>query len=386
MTNPGRKFFLAIIVTALLGGALTLGQGPTPAATGTAKKNPGAPGASTGRALSDAALRQKVIRYVRERFGMPASVSITADPFKPSIHPNFNETTLVTDNGKNKTPNSAFVSKDQRLLVLGKLVPVSADPKAELIASLRQQFKLPVTTAVTASDFRPSPYANLLSTTVSLSEPGKPAETQELFMTSDRRVLVVGGVFSLTEDRRGLALKNIVMANQPRMGPSTAPVTIVEYSDLQCPTCARMHEFLENDVVKKYPGKVQVVFKEFPIPTIHDWTLTGSIANQCVYQISPNSYVAYRSLIYKNQTGTNAGNVRDLMLSYGEQLGIDRLRLAGCIDSKASLPRVEANFVEGKNIGVQSTPTSFINGKMVVGLPNTDEFHKDIDDALKARR
>jgi protein-disulfide isomerase len=272
------------------------------------------------------------------------------------------------------------------MLVLGKLVPVNSDPKADLIASLRQQFSLPPTTNVTASDFRPSTHANLLATTVTVSEANKPAETQELFMTSDRRVLVVGGIFSLVEDRRKLALQNIKMADQPRLGPAKAPVTIVEYSDLQCPTCARMHDFLENEVMKKYSGRVQVVFKEFPLAQIHDWSLTASIANQCVYQINPGAYVPFRSLIYKNQLGTTAGNVRDLMLTYGEQLGIDRLRLAGCIDSKASLPRVEANFIEGKNIGVQSTPTSFINGKMVIGVPNIDDFHKDVDAALKARR
>lgn len=396
MTKTGRKYLLIFIGVALLAGVLIAGQAQKPASTaGPAKKGAGAATTpakasasrpAVGPALGDAALREKVIRYVRERFGMPASVAITADPFKPSVHPNFDETTIYTDNGKNKSPNSAFVSKDRRMLVLGKLVPVSSDPKAELIASLRQQFNLPPSTNVTATEFRPSSHANLLSSTVTVSEANKPAETQELFMTSDRRVLVVGGIFSLVEDRRQIALRGITTADQPRLGPATAPVTIVEYSDLQCPTCARMHDFLENDILKKYPGRVQVIFKEFPLAHIHDWTLTGSIANQCVYQINPNAYVPFRSLIYKNQLGTTAGNVRDLMLTYGEQLGIDRLRLAGCIDSKASLPRVEANFLEGKTIGVQSTPTSFINGKMVVGMPNIDEFYKDVDAALKARR
>lgn len=396
MTKTGSKNLAIFMGVALLGGALLAGQGQKPPSTaGPAKKAVGAattPAAASasrapvGPALSDAALREKVIRYVRERFGMPASVAITAAPFKPSIHPNFDETTLTTDNGKNKTPNSAFVSKDQRMLVLGKLVPAGSDPKADLIASLRQQFNLPPSTNVAASDFRPSSHPSMLAITVTVSEANKPAETQELFMTSDRRVLVVGAVFSLVEDRRKVALQNIKMVDQPRLGPAKAPVTIVEYSDLQCPTCARMHDFLENDVMKKYAGKVQVIFKEFPLAQIHDWTLTGSIANQCVYQINPNAYVPFRSLIYKNQLGTNAANVRDLMLTYGEQLGIDRLRLAGCIDSKASLPRVEASFLEGKTIGVQSTPTCFINGKMVLGMPNIDEFHKDVDDALKARR
>jgi protein-disulfide isomerase len=392
MSKAGRKWLFILLGVGLVGGALIAGQGQK--SPGGAAKSSGpaaAPKASGGRAaassaLSEAALLDKVARYVRERFGTPSNIQITADPLKPSIHPYFDETTIYTDNGTKKNPNMALISKDQRLLVLGRLFPVTSEPKADLIAILRQQFNLPATTAVTATDFRPSSFPNLLVTTVSVADPGKPVETQDLFMTADRKVLVVGGIFNLVEDRRKLALQMIKTANQPRLGPATAPVTIVEYSDLQCPMCARMHDFLENDVAKKYSGKVQIFFKEFPLTQIHDWTMTASIANQCVYQIQPSAYLPFRTLIFRNQQGTTAANARDLMLSYGEQLGIDRLRLAACIDSKASLPRVEANFVEGKTIGVQSTPTTFINGKMVVGMPNIDEFHKEIDAALKARR
>jgi protein-disulfide isomerase len=187
-------------------------------------------------------------------------------------------------------------------------------------------------------------------------------------------------------DPRQHALRTINTANQPSLGSAAAAITIVEYSDLQCPMCSRMHDFLENDVLKKYAGKVQVVFKEFPIPSIHDWTLTASVANQCVYQISPPMYVPYRSLIYKNQASINATNVRDLMISYGEQLGVDRLRLAACIDSKASLARVEANFREGQSVGVQSVPTTFVNGKMIIGMPTIDVFYKTLDEALRAAK
>jgi protein-disulfide isomerase len=82
----------------------------------------------------------------------------------------------------------------------------------------------------------------------------------------------------------------------------------------------------------------------------------------------------------------NAANVRDLVLSYGEQLGVDRLRLAACVDAKSTLPRIEESVKEGQAVGVQSTPTSFINGKMVVGMPTIDAYYKDIDEALKAAK
>jgi len=390
MSGPGKKYLLILLGLAVLVGvflAVELRKPPTADAAATPAGAPAEPAAApalpAGPVLNDAAIREKVIAYVRERFGMPSTVTVTADAFKPSAHADFEESVVHTDNGKNKSDNSVLVTKDQKWLVVGKLVPVKSDPKAELIASLREQFKIPATTNISASDFRPSAYPRLLASTVSIVNPNKPPETQDFYLTSDRQALVVGGIFNLTENLRKTALKTIDTVNQARLGPANAPVTIVEYADLQCPSCARMHDLLENDIMKKYPGHVRVIFKEFPLASIHEWTLMGSIANQCVYQINPSLYSPFRSLLYKNQMGINAGNARELMLTYGEQLGIDRLRLAGCIDSKASLPRVEANFLEGKKIGVQSTPTLFINGQMMVGLPQAEEIHKRVDEALR---
>lgn len=393
MKGSGKKYSLILLGLAVLAGAFLAVElkKPTSAdAAATPTSTPAAPAAvpaiPAGPVLDDAALREKVIAYVRERFGMPSTVAVTADNFKPSIHPNFEETTIHTDNGKNKANNIAYVTKDKKWLVIGKIFPVKSDPKAELITNLREHFKVPTTTQLSASDFHPSAYPNLLASTVSIVEANKPPELQEFYLTSDRQALVVGGIFSLTQNLRKTALQTIDMVNQARSGPANARVTIVEYADLQCPSCARMHDMLENDVLKKYAGRVRVIFKEFPLATIHDWTLTASIANQCVYQINPSLYSPFRSRVYQNQMGISAGNARELMLTYGEQLGIDRLRLAGCIDSKASLPRVEANFSEGKKVGVQSTPTLFINGKMVVGLPQASELHQQIEEALKARK
>jgi protein-disulfide isomerase len=128
-----------------------------------------------------------------------------------------------------------------------------------------------------------------------------------------------------------------------------------------------------------------VVFKEFQL-SMHDWALTGALANQCVYQINPQSYVPYRTLIYEHQTSLTAANARDALIQYGEQLGIDRLRLATCLDSKATLPRIERDVREGSKLGINRTPSSFINGKLVTGAPSADEVIKAIEEALSAAR
>jgi len=342
----------------------------------------GLAGKSATTAKADAATRQKILRYVRARFGVPDSVTLTADPLVPFSYPEFLQTTITADDGKQKHTNSAFVTKDRRFLILGGLYMVAADPRAEIVQHVRETFKIPAESSVTAGPVRASSYPNLLAIAVTVDD-GKQKQNQDFYVTEDRRCLVVGTIFDLTIDPRREALQNIVTADQPSLGPASAPVTVVEFSDLQCPACARVHGFLEKELVPKYGDKVRVIFKEFPLPSIHDWSLMGSVANQCAYQINPLTYVPYRSLIFKNQSSFNATNARSLLLDYGERVGLNRLQLGACMDAKASLPRIELSVREGNKVGVTRTPTSFVNGTMVVGLESPEAFYRVVDEALR---
>jgi protein-disulfide isomerase len=364
------KLVVAILAGLLLvGGALLIGDSPRPAAPAT----------------SDAATLGKIVRYVRAKFGVPEAVKLTADPLQPAVYSAFLQTTITSDDGQKKHPNNAFITKDHRYLILGQLYLVTADPMDEIVQRVREQFKVPASSSVTAAPFTASPYPNLLATNVTVDD-GKHKAMQSFYLTKDRRCLVVGSIFNLGVDPRREVLQTLKTQDEPSQGAAGAPVTIVEFGDLQCPMCARLHDFLERDLLPKYKDKVRIVYKEFPLASIHDWTLTASVACECAYQISPRAYVPLRSMIYKNQPSINAANVRDLMLSYGEQVGLDRLRFAACIDSKATLQHVEADFKEGRAVGVSSTPTCFVNGKMVVGFTSPDAFYRMVDETLRAAK
>lgn len=266
--------------------------------------------APTPQAPDQAPTREKIIRYVRQRFNVPDTVKITMTDFRETIYPDFYETTLTLDDGKDKRSQPFFVSKNGRYLTDGNLYNLGGDPRKDMI--------------------------RLMS-----------------------------------------------LEDQPTQGPATAPVTLVEYSDLQCPTCARLHEMLETDIIPKYGDKLRVVFKEFPLVAFHDWALTAAVAAQCTYQIDPSKYVAFRSLVFKNQATLSADHIRDLLLHLGAEAGVDNLKLAACIDSQAALPRVEENLREGQSLGVASTPTSLINGRIIVGAPSDADFYKLIDEAMR---
>jgi protein-disulfide isomerase len=322
---------------------------------------------------------EKVIQFIRERFNIPGTVSMSAEPLRPSSFAGLYETLVNTDDGKQKRSTPVYITGDARYLFVGNLFTVGSDGKNEIIRHVRDISKLPAATILTVGSYTKSPFPEFLRASLTADD-GKNKQNGELWLTSDAKTAILGNVLPFQVD----AERVIATRNQPSVGSPSAKVTIVEYADLQCPTCAKFHEFLEKQFLPAYGNRVRLVFKEFPLP-MHDWSRTAAIANECAYQINPSAFLNYRTLIFANQSSINALNVRDQVLSLGDQAGIDRLKLSACVDAKASLPRIEADVHEAEKLGVSSTPTTFINGRIVVGAPTAAEFQKIVDEALAKR-
>jgi protein-disulfide isomerase len=322
---------------------------------------------------------EKVVSFIRERFSIPQTTKMTADVFTESPFRDYFQTTVMIDDGKQKKTQPVFASKDGRYLVLGGLFPLGGPGR--LADKLRELFKLPPTAEISIKPAQ-SVFPEFSQVTVTVTQGGNKPQSRSFFLSKDEHTLIAD-LYPLSTSSERDVLRTIVTENQPSVGPSRAPVTIVEYADLQCPSCARMHEFLEKQLLPKYGGKVRIVFKEFPLP-MHDWSSTAALANECAYQISPSTFFDFRSRIFGSQSAINVTNVRDQMLILGEQAGVDRVKLAACIDSKASLPRVEKGLHEGQLLGVSSTPTFFVNGRILAGAAAPDAFYKAVDDALAA--
>jgi len=323
---------------------------------------------------------EKIVQYVRDRFEVPETVKLTAEPLDKSQFPMFFQTVVTSDDGKQKHTNNVFITKDGRCLVLGDVFALHDGSTADLIRCLREAAKIPAQAELKVSAFDKTPYPEFYKSVVTASD-GKKTQSGDVFITKDRKTGILGVVLPFRDDVvRGI----INTKDMPSQGPADAPVTVVEYADLQCPTCARLQEFLEKQLLPKYGDKIRVVFKEFPIPG-HDWSGTAAVANECAYETNPSAFSEYRTLIFANQTSINASNVRERLLSLGEQAGIDTAKLAACIDSKASQPRVEAGHREGNDLAINRTPTSFVNGRIIIGLQTESAWDKIIADALLAR-
>jgi protein-disulfide isomerase len=170
--------------------------------------------------------------------------------------------------------------------------------------------------------------------------------------------LLLLGITALAQDAVKLNIEN-----QPAFGPPGAPVTIVEFGDLECPSCRAEAPVLRQLIPELYPGKVRVVFKDYPLESIHPWARAASIAARCVFRQNKVAFWKFYDWDYENQDDITVETLTPKVLGWARGNGIDASELERCMDSKATDAEVSANYSEGKAAGVTGTPTLFVNGR-----------------------
>src|SRR6185436_11792552 len=155
----------------------------------------------------------------------------------------------------------------------------------------------------------------------------------------------------------------IDLKGQPAKGPATAKVTIVEYSDFQCPFCSRGYNTIEKEVLKQYGDKVRFYYKHYPLP-FHPWAKPGAIAAECAKQQKPEAYWTLYDAYFTHQAEVNPQNVKEKGQEFLKDSGIDMAKWGTCFDNKETAAKVNAQHDEGAALGVTGTPAFFINGRM----------------------
>lgn len=170
------------------------------------------------------------------------------------------------------------------------------------------------------------------------------------------------------------------VGNSPAHGPKDAKVTIVEFSDFQCPFCSRGADVV-NQIKKKYGSKVRIAFKHFPLP-MHKDAKPASEASMCVSEQSMDKFWKFHDKAFKMQDKLDSANLE----AYAKEAGADVAKFKECMSSKKYSDFVQKDMEYGERIGVRSTPTFFINGQLVSGAVPLETFSEIIDDELAAKK
>jgi protein-disulfide isomerase len=195
---------------------------------------------------------------------------------------------------------------------------------------------------------------------------GENKENAKFYVSKDGRYLFRGELSDMTKDPLAENLAQIRMSDAPALGDPKAPVTIVEYSDFECPVCRSLHDTLRG-ILPNYPGKLRVIFKDFPLEQLHPWARTAAIAGRCAYQQTPEAFWKMYDLIYDNQEIISAENAWAKMADYATQAGLDAGSFKSCMAGPDAAAAVNASHANGQKLEINSTPTVFVNGRRMVG-------------------
>ena len=167
----------------------------------------------------------------------------------------------------------------------------------------------------------------------------------------------------------------IATDGKPSLGSDNAPVTIVEFSDFQCPYCRQAQGALKQ-LMTAYEGKVKLVFRDFPLRSIHPQAQKAAEAAQCAAE--QQKFWPYHDKLFA------ASNLQmDELKKFAQELGLNLEQFTACLDSSKYAGGIDADMRAGQNVGVNATPTFFVNGYLLSGAASYERFKELVDAALE---
>jgi protein-disulfide isomerase len=251
---------------------------------------------------------------------------------------------------------------------------VAIDFPRKVEAYLRDLFALGPNVAIKIGNPAPAALPGLVQVSVELSSAGQ-SNTVPFFATPDARFILRGDLFDSTTDPFAVNRSKMKLENYPSRGPANAPVTVVEYADLQCPSCKQMHAVL-NQILPRYP-QVRYVFKDLPLTSIHPWAMTAATAGRCAFAMKLDAFWKLQDAFFTNQETISTADVWTKSIQFAVDAGLEEQSFKQCMTSPEAKAFIEASVNEARALNVANTPTTFVNGRRIVG-PDAESLEQYI--------
>lgn len=256
--------------------------------------------------------------------------------------------------------------------------------------TLRARLQIPPDYVINLGPRTPSDTPGFDKLTIHFDLPGHPEHSQTLdfLISKDNKTLERIARWDISQDPA-----NIVPAgNRPVRGNPAAKVALVNFDDLECPFCAKLHSELFPDTLNHYKGLIKIVYRDMPIEQIHPWAMRAAVDANCLAAQSGTSYWSYVDYLHthgEDITGPDRdvkksdATLDKLALDQGAKDNLDATKLSACVAKQDEAPiRQEMKLSDSLNI--DQTPTLFVNGEEIAGALPESVLWRAIDRALVA--
>lgn len=221
-------------------------------------------------------------------------------------------------------------------------------------------------------------------------EGGGKQKDYEFLLSKDRNTLLRVTKFDLSKDPYAETVGKIDLAGRPRRGAQSAKVTVVNFDDFECPYCAAMHRTLFPEILKEYGDRITFVYKDYPLTEIHPWAVHAAVDANCLAAQNYDAYWDFADYIHANKGDVDSQKTPEarsdaidkMALLQGQKHNVDAPKLQACLKAQNE-DGVRASMKEADSLGVNATPTLFINGQKMDGAVPAAQLRVVLDNALR---
>jgi len=254
---------------------------------------------------------------------------------------------------------------------------------------VRAYYSVPPDVKITLGPLRASDFPNYDALTITMDGQGKKKE-YEFLLSKDNKTLLRLTTMDLTTDPYVETMKKIDVTGRPFRGNKDARVVVINYDDFECPFCSKMHQVFFPEVLKEYADRVKFVYKDYPLTEIHPWATHAAVDANCLAAQNNDAYWDFADYIHSNQKEVSGEKSRDaqfaaldrLTSEQGQKHSLDQTKLQACIKAQNE-DAIKASVHEAEGVGVNATPTWFVNGQEIDGALPLAQVRETLDRALE---
>ncbi len=180
---------------------------------------------------------------------------------------------------------------------------------------------------------------------------------------------------AVSENTNGIQRVTVSTKGEPSLGPADAPITIVEFSDYQCPYCQKWYKEVFAQLLASYPNQIRFVYRDLPLP-MHSEAVPAAEAADCAGE--QGAYWKFHDALFSGQETLG----RSAYEQFAANLGLDTAAFTTCLDDHRYRSRVETDASDAAHLGLTGTPSFYINGRILIGALPLESFKTIIDEEL----
>jgi protein-disulfide isomerase len=267
---------------------------------------------------------------------------------------------------------------------------VSSDLAKKIERQVRSYYKVPAEFKILVGPATPSSDFPNYDAVVVTIDSGEKKQDLKFLVSKDRSSLIRMNKFDLNKNPYADTMSKIDVNGRPTRGAKASKVVVVNFDDFECPFCSAMHKELFPEILKEYGDRITFVYKDFPLVEIHPWAVHAAVDANCLAAQNVDAYWDFADYVHANQHDVSNEKtpaarleaIDRLTMLQGQKHNLDTVKLQSCIKAQDE-SAVKASMKEGDAIGVEATPTLFVNGEKIDGAVPPAELRAALDRALK---